>query len=92
MGREKSTDPKAKAERQKSLPAKRDAAYWGYDMGTYAEETLAKRTASTVDISYDLQKTAWKMIYTLVAYIAMPIAEAIQCTDSRAVQPAQDCY
>jgi hypothetical protein len=29
IGRENKTEPKANAERQKSLPAKRDAAYCG---------------------------------------------------------------
>lgn len=36
IGRENSTAPKAKSERQKSLPAKSEAAYFGYDIGTYA--------------------------------------------------------
>jgi hypothetical protein len=36
----------------------------------------------------DLQKTAWKMMNTLAEYMTMPIAEAIQCTEWRAVQPS----
>ena len=35
IGLEKRIEPNAKAERQKSLLAKRDAAYWGYDIGIY---------------------------------------------------------
>lgn len=33
MGLANRTAAKAKAERQRSLPAKREAAYWGYDIG-----------------------------------------------------------
>jgi hypothetical protein len=34
IGRENSTAPNANSERQKSLPAKSEAAYCGYDIGT----------------------------------------------------------
>jgi len=37
MSLENSTAPNAKAERQKSLLAKSDAAYCGYDIGIYTK-------------------------------------------------------